>query len=329
VSSLCRGHANLLCIVPIFSYASPKGAINVGQNWSRQLEILILYGPRVVFKLEGLHRTGVPFNVGPWPGLTRRQRVGATKTCLSFFRRPRLRTKSCVDKSTLAITHYASCADPISACRQHQPTPIRRSPSTGRRQYDDGGSDLFMNSQRTLTVIFQIFSESVHLHGVLGESKIASVLACQSSQPHASRVRLTVRHQGKSNHIWQKIRTKCPQLITGSYSCGTKKVNMIKFESPRPRSDWGKSTSPSTDTHTPPLTHSLYFSSDQRIFGGHCSLDRCPSTRPLGYCLLPSTYIRHSSARPVHQSHMNVQCTRSSTCGLFRLGRICHTSTDI
>ena len=37
----------LLCIVPIFSYASPKGAIVVGQNWSWQLEILILYGPRV------------------------------------------------------------------------------------------------------------------------------------------------------------------------------------------------------------------------------------------------------------------------------------------
>jgi hypothetical protein len=47
VSSLCRGHANLLCIVPIFSYASPKGAIDLGQNWSWQLEILILYGPRV------------------------------------------------------------------------------------------------------------------------------------------------------------------------------------------------------------------------------------------------------------------------------------------
>ena len=37
----------LLCIVPIFSYASPKGAIVVVQNWSWQLEILILYGPRV------------------------------------------------------------------------------------------------------------------------------------------------------------------------------------------------------------------------------------------------------------------------------------------
>ena len=47
MSSLCRGHANLLCIVPIFSYASPKGAIVVRQIWSGQLEILILYGPRV------------------------------------------------------------------------------------------------------------------------------------------------------------------------------------------------------------------------------------------------------------------------------------------
>ncbi len=27
VSSLCRGHANLLCIVPIFSYVTPKGTI--------------------------------------------------------------------------------------------------------------------------------------------------------------------------------------------------------------------------------------------------------------------------------------------------------------
>jgi hypothetical protein len=47
VSSLCRGHANLLCIVPIFSYASPKGAIVIAQNWSWQMEILILCGPRV------------------------------------------------------------------------------------------------------------------------------------------------------------------------------------------------------------------------------------------------------------------------------------------
>ena len=37
------------------------------------------------------------------------------------------------------------------------------------------GSDRFMNSQRTLTVLFKIFSDSVHLHGVL---EIASVLAC-------------------------------------------------------------------------------------------------------------------------------------------------------
>jgi hypothetical protein len=47
VSSLCRGHANLLCIVPIFSYASPKGAIAIRRSWSWQLEIQILYGPRV------------------------------------------------------------------------------------------------------------------------------------------------------------------------------------------------------------------------------------------------------------------------------------------
>jgi len=35
---------------------------------------------------------------------------------------------------------------------------------------------------RTLTVVFQIFSEPVHLHGVLGETKLASVLTCQSAQ---------------------------------------------------------------------------------------------------------------------------------------------------
>ena len=27
MSSLCRGHANLLCIVPIFSYVTPKGTM--------------------------------------------------------------------------------------------------------------------------------------------------------------------------------------------------------------------------------------------------------------------------------------------------------------
>ena len=29
MSSLCRGHANLLCIVPIFSYVTPKGTLVV------------------------------------------------------------------------------------------------------------------------------------------------------------------------------------------------------------------------------------------------------------------------------------------------------------
>ncbi len=34
-------------LVPIFSYASPKGAMVFGRILSWQLEILILYGPRV------------------------------------------------------------------------------------------------------------------------------------------------------------------------------------------------------------------------------------------------------------------------------------------
>ncbi|KAI5822041.1 hypothetical protein K523DRAFT_379305, partial [Schizophyllum commune Tattone D] len=29
VSSLCRGHANLLCIVPNFSYVTPKGTLGL------------------------------------------------------------------------------------------------------------------------------------------------------------------------------------------------------------------------------------------------------------------------------------------------------------
>jgi hypothetical protein len=32
--------------------------------------------------------------------------------------------------------------------------------------------------------------------------------------------------KGKSNHIWQKLRTKVSSASTGSYSCGTKKVNV-------------------------------------------------------------------------------------------------------
>ena len=51
MSSLCRGHANLLCIVPIFSYASPKGAIDTGRDLSWQLKILILSGPRVCHRI--------------------------------------------------------------------------------------------------------------------------------------------------------------------------------------------------------------------------------------------------------------------------------------
>jgi hypothetical protein len=82
-----------------------------------------------------------------------------------------------------------------------------------------------MNSQIvTLAVVFQILSESVHLHpsGVLGESKIASFLAYQSSERHASRVRLTVRHRKNKITYTNKI----VQLITGSYGCGIKKVNV-------------------------------------------------------------------------------------------------------
>ena len=58
---------------------------------------------------------------------------------------------------------------------------MRQSPSIimGKRQHGDGDSELFINSQRTLSVMFQIFLGVWHLHAtvVLGESKIVSVIA--------------------------------------------------------------------------------------------------------------------------------------------------------
>lgn len=71
----------------------------------------------------------------------------------------------------------------------------------GRRQHDDGRSDLSMNIvvKRTLTAVSQIPSESVQLRELLGNSKIVAVLACQSLQRHGGRLRLTARY--RANHI--------------------------------------------------------------------------------------------------------------------------------
>jgi hypothetical protein len=82
------------------------------------------------------------------------------------------------------------------------------------------------HDQRTLIgIVFQIVSGPVHLQEVLGESKMGSVLACQSSQ-RPSRAQFTVRHRAKQITYGRKYEQKCPQLITGSYSFGGKKVNV-------------------------------------------------------------------------------------------------------
>jgi hypothetical protein len=65
--------------------------------------------------------------------------------------------------------------------------------------------------------------------GVLGESKIASILAWQSSEHWhhtCSKVRLTVRHKANQITYGRKCEQKCPQLITEPYNCGTKNVNV-------------------------------------------------------------------------------------------------------
>ncbi len=41
VPSLCRGHANLLCIVPIFSYASPERAIVYEKDAMLQVKFIL------------------------------------------------------------------------------------------------------------------------------------------------------------------------------------------------------------------------------------------------------------------------------------------------
>jgi hypothetical protein len=69
----------------------------------------------------------------------------------------------------------------------------------------------------------------LHLHGLLGKSKIVSVLACQSSPRHATPAEYRLRYGHRANQITYGSKyeheQKCPQLITGSYICGTKKVN--------------------------------------------------------------------------------------------------------
>ena len=47
VSSLCRGHANLLCIVPIFSYVTPKGTLCEGGTMEQSSEFCFLLNSRV------------------------------------------------------------------------------------------------------------------------------------------------------------------------------------------------------------------------------------------------------------------------------------------
>ena len=83
--------------------------------------------------------------------------------------------------------------------------------------------------------MFQIFSKSLpesvrpHAAGVLGESKITSILAWQSSEHWhhtCSKVRLTVRHKTNQITYGRKCEQKCPQLITEPYNCGTKNVNV-------------------------------------------------------------------------------------------------------
>src|ERR1700679_3301594 len=97
---------------------------------------------------------------GPWPGLTRRQRVGNSHNLPSFFPKATLKDKDLrgsiyIIDWPLPIVHLVRTRTQIalysiSACRKHQPTHSSKSVySDGwvTRQYDDGGSDLFMNSQ--------------------------------------------------------------------------------------------------------------------------------------------------------------------------------------
>ena len=59
VSSLCRGHANLLCIVPIFSYVTPKGTMN-SQNLRRVRKWFC-----ILFRLRGWLQSGGSANLDP------------------------------------------------------------------------------------------------------------------------------------------------------------------------------------------------------------------------------------------------------------------------
>jgi len=59
VSSLCRGHANLLCIVPIFSYVTPKGTL-VLTAFSGDRDRVLYFGQSAGMLGNTLYVSGTP-----------------------------------------------------------------------------------------------------------------------------------------------------------------------------------------------------------------------------------------------------------------------------
>ena len=60
MSSLCRGHANILCIVPNFSYVTPKGTLGLSARIRSLAEFWVKYeseGWRVVDEVCGAGQT--------------------------------------------------------------------------------------------------------------------------------------------------------------------------------------------------------------------------------------------------------------------------------
>ncbi len=74
--------------------------------------------------------------------------------------------------------------------------------------------------------MFQVFSESVHRHGVPDESKMALVLAYKCHNAAEAEDRLKVRHSEKQIAFGRKYEHKRAQLCTGSLQLLHKKVNI-------------------------------------------------------------------------------------------------------
>jgi hypothetical protein len=77
--------------------------------------------------------------------------------------------------------------------------------------------------------LYDGFSESVHRHGVLEESKIASVLAYKSHNAAGAEDEFKVQHRANISHMVKNMNISVLSYVLDHYGCCTKKVNIKVF----------------------------------------------------------------------------------------------------